>query len=155
MQPDTFSSPIDLVVRSSLLSGVPVKRRRYDPIQPAQAPGLPLNMSVPVAAREEDLVLPADQLAVTVLLSSKLEALLEVLHLVGELVGPAGSSPHTENQAGAAQHQEGQQLRTNKRNYFVEQLSEYELLLSTLLDARLVTGVVDAAPELYIRKAWC
>ena len=98
-------------------------------------------MSVPVVAGEDDLVLPTDQLAVTVLLRSKLEAMLEILHLVGELVRPGGSSPHTESQAGGGQQEEGQQLRTNKRNYFTEQLSEYELVVTfniAGLDARLV-----------------
>ena len=52
-------------------------------------------------AREENLVLPRHLVAVTDLLGSKVQALLQVLHLVGELVGP----PHAESQAGAAQHQ--------------------------------------------------
>ena len=58
------------------------------------------------AARQENFILPSDLGPVTLLHGSKVEVLLEVLHLVGELVGPGGTRgqvrpPHTEDQTGA------------------------------------------------------
>ena len=89
---------------SRLLYGLPVKRKGYNNIT-ANVPTLPLYMFAGGggggATREENLILPRDQGPVTVLHGSVVEALLEVLHLVGELVGP----PHAESQAGGAQHQ--------------------------------------------------
>ena len=60
------------------------------------------------AARQENFILPSDLGPVTLLHGSKVEVLLEVLHLVGELVGPELRSPYTEDQAGAAEHQDCQ-----------------------------------------------
>ena len=59
-------------------------------VWPAPPPVLPLYMFAGggEGAREENLVLAADLLAITVLLGSKVQSLLGVLHLVGELVGP-------------------------------------------------------------------
>ena len=93
---------------SRLLYGLPVKRKGYNNIT-ANVPTLPLYMFAGGggggATREENLILPRDQGPVTVLQGSVLEALLEVLHLVGELVGPHTG---TEDQTGAAEHQDCQ-----------------------------------------------
>ena len=77
---------------------------------PSPGPDLPLYMSVGGGvggggAWQENFILAHHLGPVTVLCGSEVETLLEVLHLVGELVGPHTG---TEDQAGAAEHQDCQ-----------------------------------------------